>query len=111
MNKLGIIVPYRNRRTHLNHFTTSIKNHFTKSKLDYELIIVEQSDELPFNRGSLLNIGVAKAKELGCTYVVLHDVDMIPNSEVDYSMVDRPTHLATDFTSNHYKKQKRIVFD
>jgi len=111
MNKLGIIVPYRNRRTHLNHFTTSIKNHFNKSKIDYELIIVEQSDELPFNRGSLLNIGVNKAKELGCTYIVLHDVDMIPSSTVDYSIVDRPTHLATDFTSMHYKKQKRIVFD
>ena len=111
MNKLGIIVPYRNRRNHLNHFTTSIKNHFNKSKLDYELIIVEQSDELPFNRGSLLNIGVNKAKELGCNYIALHDVDMLPNDDVDYSIVDRPTHMATDFISNHYKKQKRIIFD
>ena len=111
MNKLGIIVPYRNRRTHLNHFTTSIKNHFTKSKIDYELIIVEQSDELPFNRGSLLNIGVIKAKELGCDYIVLHDVDMLPTDDVDYTPVDRPTHLATNFKSSHHKEQKRIVFD
>ena len=43
------------------------------------LIIVEQSDENPFNRGSLLNIGVRKAKELECTYVALHDVDMLPH--------------------------------
>jgi hypothetical protein len=111
MNKIGIIVPYRNRRTHLNHFITSIKNHFKKSKLDYEIIIVEQSDNNPFNRGSLLNIGVIKAKELGCTYIALHDVDMLPTKDVDYSIVDRPTHLATNFLSNHYKEQKRIIFD
>ena len=111
MQKIGIIVPYRNRRNHLNHFTTSIKNHFKKSKLDYELIIVEQSDENPFNSGALLNIGVAKAKELKCTYVALHDVDMLPTKDVDYSAVDRPTHLATSFTSEHYKEQKRIIFD
>lgn len=111
MQKIGIIVPYRNRRNHLNHFTTSIKNHFKKSKLDYELIIVEQSDDKPFNRGALLNIGVAKAKELECTYVALHDVDMLPTKDVDYSPVDRPTHLATSFTSEHYKEQKRIIFD
>ena len=42
MPKLGIIVPYRNRRTHLNHFTTAIKNYFNNSKINYELIIVEQ---------------------------------------------------------------------
>ena len=110
MNKLGVIVPYRNRRTHLNHFVTSIKNHFSKSKIDYELIIVEQSDDKPFNRGALLNIGVRKAKELECTYVALHDVDMLP-LDVDYSFVDRPTHLATNFKSSHHKEQKRIIFD
>ncbi len=110
MNKLGIIVPYRNRRSHLNHFTTSIKNHFKLSKIDYELIIVEQSDDKPFNRGALLNIGVRKAKELECTYIALHDVDMLP-LDVDYSPVDRPTHLATNFKSSHEKDQKRIIFD
>lgn len=110
MSKLGIIVPYRNRRTHLNHFITSIKNHFTESKIDYELIIVEQADKRAFNRGKLLNIGAIKAKELGCTYIALHDVDMLP-IDVDYSYVDRPTHLATNFISNSDKKSKRIIFD
>jgi len=109
MSKIGIIVPYRNRRTHLNHFTTAIKNHFINSKLDYELIIVEQADKKSFNRGSLLNIGVLKAKELKCTYVALHDVDMLPH-DVDYSEVSVPTHLATNFIS-HEGKMKRIVFD
>ena len=64
MPKLGIIVPYRNRRTHLNHFTTAIKNYFNNSNIDYELVIVEQADKKSFNSGALLNIGVKKAQEL-----------------------------------------------
>ena len=109
MSKLGIIVPYRNRRVHLNHFTTAIKNYFNNSKIDYELIIVQQADKKAFNRGSLLNIGVRKAKELKCTYVALHDIDMLPK-DVDYSEVRVPTHLATNFISEN-KEMKRIVFD
>ena len=109
MPKLGIIVPYRNRRTHLNHFTTAIKNYFNNSKINYELIIVEQADKKSFNRGALLNIGVKKAQELECTYVALHDVDMLPE-DVDYSDVRVPTHLATNFISEN-KEMKRIVFD
>jgi hypothetical protein len=109
MSKLGIIVPYRNRRVHLNHFTTAIENYFNNSKIDYELIIVQQADKKAFNRGSLLNIGVRKAKELKCTYVALHDIDMLPK-DVDYSEVRVPTHLATNFISEN-KEMKRIVFD
>lgn len=108
MSKLGVIVPYRNREAHLNTFIPAIKKKLKKDKIDYELIIVEQSSKQSFNRGKLLNIGVAKALGLGCTYVALHDVDMVP-IDADYSYVDRPTHLATNFISN--KKEKRIIFD
>ena len=108
MSKLGVIVPYRNREAHLNTFIPAIKKKLKKDKIDYELIIVEQSSKQAFNRGKLLNIGVAKALQLGCTYVALHDVDMIP-IDVDYSYVNRPTHLATNFISS--KNEKRVIFD
>ena len=108
-NKIGIVVPYRNRREHLNHFIPTITSHLKNQKIDYEVIIVEQADDKPFNRGKLLNIGVERAKKLKCNYVALHDVDMLPHEDVDYSIVDRPTHLATKFTSDH--KEKRVIFD
>lgn len=108
VSKLGVIVPYRNRKQHLDKFISSIKAKLKKDKIPYELIIVEQSDDKPFNRGKLLNIGFKKALALKCTYVALHDVDMIP-IDVDYSPVDRPTHLATNFISEH--GEKRIIFD
>ena len=52
--KLGIIVPYRKRPGHLRKFRQSIKSYLKDQ--DYELIVVEQADDLPFNRGKLLNI-------------------------------------------------------
>ena len=95
--KLGVIVPYRKRPTHLRKFQESIKEYL--KDYDYELIIVEQADDLPFNRGKLLNIGFKLALRKQCDYVVFHDVDMLP-IDVDYSYSEVPTHLATNFTND-----------
>ena len=59
---------------------------------------------------SYLTLGVERAKKLKCTYVALHDVDMLP-MDVDYSYVNRPTHLATNFVSDVGEKNYlRFVF-
>ena len=60
--KLGIIVPYRDRESHLKKFTDGIRTYFKENKVDYEVIIVEQSDDKPFNRGKLFNIVYIKEK-------------------------------------------------
>ena len=109
MHKLGIIVPYRNRFEQLATFKEKIVEYLKNQKIDFEIIIVEQDDTKLFNRGILLNIGFKHAKELGCDYVVFHDVDMLP-IDVDYSYSDIPLHLATDFTTLS-SKQKRTLFD
>ena len=101
--KLGIIVPYRKRPGHLRKFQQSIESYLKNQ--DYELIVVEQSDDLPFNRGKLLNIGFQQAIRKQCDYVVFHDVDMIP-VDVDYSYSDVPIHLANGFTNSD-----REIFD
>jgi beta-1,4-galactosyltransferase 1 len=94
MKKLGIVAPYRDRTTQLHQFINSIKEYI--QDIPYELIIVEQADNKDFNRGKLLNIGFLKAEELGCDYVVFHDIDMLP-VEVDYSYSGTPLQIATDF--------------
>jgi hypothetical protein len=94
-NKLGVIVPYRNREEHLTIFKQSIKEYLNKTNITFELIIVEQYDDKPFNRGKLLNIGFLEAEKLGCSYVVFHDVDILP-IKADYSFSNVPIHLATD---------------
>ena len=94
-NKLGVIVPYRNRHEHLITFKESITKYLESKNIDFELIIVNQDNAKLFNRGMLLNIGFKEAKNLKCNYVVFHDVDMLP-IDVDYSYSETPIHLATD---------------
>ena len=46
MNKLGIIVPYKDREDQLKIFVESIQYYVTD--IDYELIIVDQQDDQDF---------------------------------------------------------------
>lgn len=107
--KVGIIVPYRNRYTHLINFKKHIVRYLTKKKLNFELIIVDQDNAKLFNRGMLLNIGFKHAKRLGCNYVIFHDVDMLP-IDVDYTYEPYPVHLASNFVYDTDEKE-RVVFD
>jgi hypothetical protein len=110
MEKLGIIVPYRNRYEHLEKFKKSIVEYLDSNTYEnYVIIIVEQDDAKLFNRGMLLNIGFKEAKEHGCDYVVFHDVDMLPEY-VNYSYSDKPIHLATNFVLEDDEKP-RTIFD
>jgi len=108
--KLGIIVPYRNRKEHLEIFKNEMSNFLDRRKYNYEIIIVNQDGAKLFNRGMLLNIGFKIAQELNCDYVVFHDVDMIPH-RADYSYSDIPLHLATNFMKLNDDKKNQEFFD
>lgn len=110
MDKLGLIVPYRNRYDQLQTFKQEIVEYLEKKKINYELIIVEQDDAKQFNRGMLLNIGYQYAKKLECNYLVFHDVDMIP-LRVDYSYSDVPLHMATDFILDSDEKKREVFHE
>ena len=74
MNKLDVIVPYRNRYEQLTAFKESITKYLESKNINFELIIVEQDNAKLFNRGMLLNIGFKYALEHECDYVVFHDI-------------------------------------
>jgi len=99
-HKLGIIVPYRDREQQLKRFLSHMKEYI--KDIDYEIFIVEQADDKPFNRGKLLNAGYKYAVDKGCDYFVFHDVDMLPE-DVDYSYSDKPLHLATHLQEHDYE--------
>jgi hypothetical protein len=99
-HKLGIIVPYRDREQQLKRFLSHMKDYI--KDIDYEIFIVEQTDDKPFNRGKLLNAGYKYALDKGCDYFVFHDVDMLPE-DVDYSYSDKPLHLATHLQEHDYE--------
>ena len=99
-HKLGIIVPYRDREQQLKRFLSHMKDYI--KDIDYEIFIIEQADDKPFNRGKLLNAGYKYAVDKGCDYFVFHDVDMLPE-DVDYSYSDKPLHLATHLQEHDYE--------
>ena len=100
MHKVGIIVPYRNRKKQLEIFKEEIVKFLLKSlEAQYTIIVVDQVDKKKFNRGKLLNIGFIEAKKRGCDYVIFHDVDMIP-VEGNYNFSDKPLQLANNFIAD-----------
>jgi predicted glycosyltransferase involved in capsule biosynthesis len=107
LEKLGIIIPYRNRYTQLDTFTKHIVEYLTDKDINYKIIIVEQDDAKLFNRGMLLNIGYRYAKKLRCDYLVFHDIDMLP-IDVDYSLSEYPVHLATDIIPDDDEPARKL---
>lgn len=66
-----IVIPYRNREDHLQCALARFRH--------FPVIVVEQMDDLPFNRGSLLNSGYVEARRNQARRIILHDVDLIPD--------------------------------
>ena len=66
-----IVIPYRARKMHLDCILPRFAN--------FPVVVVEQTDSLPFNRGALLNLGYCKARALGATRIILHDCDLVPD--------------------------------
>ena len=91
--KLAIVVPYRDRKEHLSKFLPAMKKCDFLDGIDYEILIVEQEEGKPFNRGKLLNVGAIQSHT--ASYYCFHDVDMLPIIS-DYSYSSTPTHLAAE---------------
>jgi len=76
-----ILIPYRQRETHLDYFITNtvplLKEHLPNTKV----VVIEQNEGKLFNRGMLLNIGF-KEYENKTKYFFTHDVDMNPSKDV-----------------------------
>lgn len=47
----------------------------------FDIVVIEQADDRPFNRGKLINVGYLETRP-DC--FIAHDVDMIPLSDYDY---------------------------
>ena len=84
--KIAIIVPYRedknqDRKGQLKKFLIYMPVFLKRT--NYKIYVIEQSDDgKRFNRGKLLNIGFQLAIKDGCTILITHDVDLLPNAEL-----------------------------
>ena len=101
--KLGICIPYRDRKNHLERLMPHLSNHLKSQGIEHKFYVGHQNDENLFNRGMMKNIAAKYAIEEGCDYVAFHDVDMLPYEESDYSYPNQnPIHIATKLSKYHY---------
>lgn len=87
-----VLVPYRDRESHLEVFLNEVPKYLDTTGIDYSIKILEQTKDGLFNKGSLFNVGVSLNPNFN--YYVLHDVDLIPE-KVDYSYSRNPLCLLT----------------
>ncbi len=88
MENLIVVVPYRNRKEHLDIFIDKIHQHLSHTEIpSFEIYVVEQDDDKVFNKGALLNIGFLETRDNGKdNYYCFNDVDTLPKSSAaDYS--------------------------
>jgi hypothetical protein len=102
-HKLGICIPYRNREEHLKKLIPHLTEHLNRQGIEHTFYVGHQVDDKLFNRGAMKNIAAKTAFEDGCDYVAWHDVDMLPQSDADYSYpMDYPIHIATKLSKYEY---------
>lgn len=102
-HKLGICIPYRNRKEHIERLIPHLTKHLNEQGIDHTFYVGHQVDDKLFNRGAMKNIAAHYAFEDGCDYVAWHDVDMLGYEESDYSYSDStPVHISTKLSKYNY---------
>ncbi len=116
--KYNFIVPYRNRKEHLDEFIRRFTEYLKDTDIDAEFYIIHQINPGEFNRGAIKNIGfleVCKIRPDGL--FIFHDVDTYPtywgsiNYTTKYEEVRHPIGLKNEnlggiccFWKNEFQK-------
>ena len=117
----AIVVPYRNRSLHLSvfrkHMSDYFQSRFGGSGSNFDVWIIEQDDDEPFNRGWLTNVGIVEAikhsPDVQC--IILHDVDLVPdiegcNNTVPYDKCEYPTRLGNELEHFNWQVMYPTLF-
>ncbi|XP_040573543.1 beta-1,4-galactosyltransferase 1 isoform X2 [Lepeophtheirus salmonis] len=110
-----IIIPYRERESHLSSFIKYIHPFLQAQNISYRLFVIEQAPELPFNRGMLFNIGFLESstpEEFPLPQcVIFHDVDLIPmDARNIYGCSDQPRHMSSNVDSMRFNLPNEELF-
>jgi hypothetical protein len=90
--RLGIIIPYRDREAHLKKMLPHTVSFFRRNTdIEPLFVLAEQDDDLPFNKGAILNHAYAACAGM-IDYVCFNDVDYMP-MWADYSEPSLPSRI------------------
>ena len=111
--KLGVCVPYRDREEHLHEFIPKVGKYLKSQGIDFCMYFAHQCNDKLFNRGKTKNIAASQAFRDGCTHIVWHDIDMIPEEGggADYTYPEKyPRHIATQISQMDYQLKYHEYF-
>lgn len=96
VHKLAVIVPFRDRFEELLQFAPHIHKFLNSQKIRHIIYVINQVDNLRFNRASLINVGHLLSRN-NCDYLAMHDVDLLPlNPQLSYAYPESgPFHVAS----------------
>jgi hypothetical protein len=104
--RVAIIVPYRDRKAHLDRFVQHFAKLQQKNGGQFEVFVIEQLPKGKFNRGILLNAGFAIASNMGqYDRYIFHDVDSYPTQSLYkqyFAFPDRTVHYASPYLGYKY---------
>jgi beta-1,4-galactosyltransferase 1 len=99
-HKVAIIIPYRDRKSHLIRLLDFLIPLLQKQLLDFRFIVTEQYGDDLFNKGRIMNAAFRLAHKLNVDCVIFHDVDMFPQDDrTPYDCPPTPRHIGA-FVSN-----------
>ncbi|KAI6178792.1 Beta-1,4-N-acetylgalactosaminyltransferase bre-4 [Aphelenchoides besseyi] len=111
-HRVAIIVPYRDRESHLRIFLHNLHGFLQKQQLDYAIFIVEQIANQTFNRAKLMNVGFVEANrfyDFNC--MIFHDIDLLPEDDRNlYSCPEKPRHMSVAVDKFNYKLPYATIF-
>ncbi|KAJ8257239.1 hypothetical protein GJAV_G00183430 [Gymnothorax javanicus] len=102
----AIIIPYRDRLSHLWTLLYHLHPFLQRQQLHYAIYVVHQTSGSTFNRAKLLNVGVREALREGewdCLF--LHDVDLLPENDhnIYTCHAQFPTHVSVAMDKFRYR--------
>ncbi|GAB6027923.1 hypothetical protein CHUAL_002137 [Chamberlinius hualienensis] len=104
-HRVAIIIPYRDRKEHVNMLLAHLHPILQRQQLDYRIFVVEQFDNGTFNKGILMNAAFLLSSELGPAFqcYVFHDVDLLPEDDRNmYSCPSFPRHMSVSVDQFKY---------
>jgi hypothetical protein len=101
-HRLAVVVPFKNRDKELKRYVPFMSRFLNKQRVAHEIWIVDQADDdKKFNRGWLINVGFALSNS-SCDYLVMHDVDLLPNNvKLPYGWPGDKGSPLSFFNGNH----------
>ncbi|XP_076456355.1 uncharacterized protein LOC143290725 [Babylonia areolata] len=103
--RVAVIIPYRNRWTHLHVLLNNLVPFLARQQASFTIFVIEQEPPSTFNRALLLNVGVLEASLIDLyTCFIFHDVDLIPLNDYNlYRCGELPKHFSVAINKFNYR--------